>query len=86
MRLAMPDAACKSVDVPTAHGTVRYQPDRSGSVEVDNPAHARWLMRDAECFPASGATAARPGGYPCSCGFNSFFVVCSRCGRRNPKG
>lgn len=83
MRLAMPDSKCVSVDVPTPYGKVRYQPDRSGSVEVDNPQHARWLIQGADCFRASGQTAARPGGYPCECGFASFFRRCSRCGKDN---
>lgn len=88
MRLAMPDKGCVSVDVPIGHGrSVRYQPDSSGSVEVSNPKHARWLRQGADCFIATGHTVPRTGGYPCaSCGFGSLFVRCSRCGADNPKG
>lgn len=80
----MPDAKCVSVDVPTPHGTVRYQPDRSGSVEVSNPQHARWLIQGADCFKSVGAPMT--GGYPCkTCGFASCFVRCSKCGAENPR-
>lgn len=86
MRLAMPDQACKSIDVPLADGrSVRYAGGRDGTVEVANPEHARRLIREGEAFPASGAPAARPGGYPCPCGFSSLFRRCSRCGSDNPK-
>lgn len=77
MRIAMPDRACKSVDVEG----VRYQGGADGTVEVDNPRHARRLIREAEAFVASGRTAAAPGGYVCTaCSFRSFFTTCGRCG------
>lgn len=81
-RLAMPDSACKSVDVPVGGGRkVRYQPDASGSVEVSNPRHARLLREQAECFIATGHTIPRTGGYICeSCSFRAVFTTCSRCG------
>lgn len=77
MRLGMPDVACKSIDVEG----VRYAGGADGTVEVDNPKHARLLIREGQAFVASGRTAATPGGFTCTaCGFRAFFTICSRCG------
>lgn len=83
MRLGMPDVACKSIDVEG----VRYAGGPDGTVEVDNPRHARQLIREGQAFVASGRTAAAPGGYICpACSFRSFFTTCGRCGGTCSKG
>lgn len=78
MKLAMPDAAVRGIQVEGAQTgrTVSYD---GSIVDVSNPLHER-ALRELGAFPANigGRTA---GGFRCGdCGFGSFFVTCSRCG------
>lgn len=82
----MPDSACRQVDIQGIDGrrTGRYTTGRDGTFEVTNPAHAARL-RELGAFPASGGPLAT-AGFPCGCGFQSLFRVCSRCGTDNNPG
>ena len=83
-RLVMPDKHCKGINVEGAHTgvTTRYSPGRDATVEVTNPQHER-ALREAGCFPANLGGLVRTSGFPCSCGHQSLFRICSKCGQEN---
>lgn len=78
MRLAMPDSACRGIEVESAQSghTTAY---RGQIVDVDNPRHLRALRAEG-AFPVN--LGGRPsGGYRCpECGFAAFIATCGRCG------
>lgn len=82
-RMVMPDSSCRQVDLesPTGRRTGRYTTGRNGTFEVTDAVHARRL-RELGAFPASGGPPAT-AGFPCGCGFQALFRVCSRCGKDN---
>lgn len=81
MRLAMPDGACMGIDVSTESGRARYD---GRIVDVDNPRHIR-MLRSEGAFPADLGGVPHAAGFPCVCGFASYFKKCSRCGQDNPR-
>lgn len=81
MRMAMPDSACRGIDVRTEHGKTRYS---GQTVDVENLRHVR-MMRAQGAFPTNVGGTPHVAGYPCGCGFQSLFRTCSRCGRDNPR-
>ena len=86
-RLIASDGGVRGVDVTTPRGTYKYNPDRKGVINVDNPNHAR-QMKSEGFFEASlmGPTHNENLGYTCmECGFGSWFAKCSRCGIDNSK-
>ena len=69
----------------TVIGGAKYNPDRGGLYNVENPRHAK-AMKAEGFFEASlmGATTDRQLGYTCAeCGFGSWFRKCSRCGHES---
>jgi hypothetical protein len=80
--LRVPNDGVRGIDVQTESGVVKYDADRTGKVSVDNPKHARQMR--AEGFTAAPlASGFAIVGFPCSCGFNSVFRKCGRCGKEN---
>ena len=82
-RLIAPDKGVRGIDVTTERGTKKYDVDRKGVINVENPKHAR-QMKSEGFFEASlnGATLNSENlGYTCvECGFGSWFKKCSKCG------
>ena len=73
-RFLSPDDKCVSVDV----GNHRYN---GKSIEVTNPADARYLKAVGYTTADVAGGPSRAEGYRCSeCGFSSFFKTCGRCG------
>ena len=67
----------------TVIGGKKYNPDRSGIYNVDNPRHAAAMKREgffeASLNPYSEGDRGR--GFSCvQCGFNGWFRKCGRCG------
>jgi len=79
--MAVPDGACRGIDVRTETGTARYN---GRTFDVEDRRHIR-MLRDQGAFPADVGGVTRAAGFPCPCGFKSLFRRCSRCGRDNPK-
>lgn len=80
-RFVAPDKGVKE----TVIGGAKYNPDRGGIYNVENPRHAK-AMKAEGFFEASlmGATTDRQLGYTCAeCGFGSWFRKCSRCGHES---
>lgn len=76
-RLLSPDDACISVDVPFGRAK-RYD---GRSIEVSDPVHARALKQAGYTMADAGGRPSKSAGFEClSCGFHSFFKLCSRCG------
>jgi hypothetical protein len=73
----------KGVDVTTEKGTVKYNADRKGYIEIDNAKHVRQAVSEGMVIAAPAAGFARADGYPCPCGFPSLFRECSKCGKVN---
>lgn len=82
--MAMPDSACREIDVRTEFGKQRYAGDRSGTFTVEDSRHTRMLLEQG-AFPANLGGTPAVEGFPCPCGFVSYFVRCSRCGADNPR-
>jgi hypothetical protein len=83
-RLIAPQGV-QGIDVRTPRGVKKYDRDKQGIINVDNPAHIR-QMKSEGMFEASlmGANTDRQLGFTCSeCGFGSWFRKCSRCGHEN---
>lgn len=75
MRLCMPSSAHAGIDHPR-HGRVLA---RRGIVDV--PDHvARDLIKHDECFPAASKPLGAVGFKCTSCGFETYFRTCGRCG------
>jgi hypothetical protein len=82
-KLVAPDGGVSGVTVETADGGSRtYDRAKDGTITVDNPRDARQLRKEG-FFDAAGASFAHVKGFPCECGFNSVFRVCSKCGKEN---
>ena len=81
-KLVAPDKGVRGADVTTDSGSAKYDVGRDGTITVDNPQHARQLKAEG-FFEAAGASFAHIKGFPCSCGFNSVFRICSKCGKEN---
>ena len=84
-RLIAPDGGVRGVDIKTERGTRKYNPDKKGVINVENPRHAAQMKAEG-FFEASlmGATTKENLGFTCSeCGFGSWFRKCSRCGHEN---
>lgn len=83
-RLIAP-AGVQGIDVRTPRGVRKYNRDRKGVINVENPKHIK-QMKDEGLFEASlmGATTDRQLGFTCNeCGFGSWFRKCGRCGHEN---
>lgn len=81
-RLVAPDKPLTQLDVSTESRKFRYVRKNDGTFHVENPNHARQMK--AEGFiEASLLGNPKASGFPCACGFSSFFAVCSRCGTNN---
>lgn len=84
-RLVAPDGGVRGVDVKTERGTYKYNPTRSGIINVENSKHAAQMKAEG-FFEASlmGPTNDTTLGFTCiECGFGSWFRKCSRCGHEN---
>jgi hypothetical protein len=73
----------KGIDVKTESGTVRYDADKSGFINIENPRHAAQAKAEGMAEAAIMGASIKAVGYPCSCGFNSLFRLCSKCGKEN---
>lgn len=83
-RLIAP-AGVQGIDVRTPRGVRKYNRDKRGGINVENPKHIK-QMKDEGLFEASlmGATTDRQLGFTCNeCGFGSWFRKCGRCGHEN---
>lgn len=84
-RLLVPNDGVTGVDVTTERGTIKYNADKSGAINVDNPNHARQMI--AEGFTkATGVFGFNVEGRSCDgCGFTSVFkkFLCPKCGVDN---
>jgi hypothetical protein len=77
----------QGIDVRTPRGVVKYNRDKKGAINVENPKHIR-QMKDEGLFEASlmGVTTNHQSGFTCNeCGFGSWFRKCGRCGHENNK-
>lgn len=72
----------KGIDVTTESGTRKYDADKSGFINIDNPRHAAQAKSEG-MVEAALAGSWRTAGWPCVCGFNALFKVCGKCGRDN---
>jgi hypothetical protein len=85
-RLVAPDGGVRGVDIKTERGTYKYNPDKKGIINVDNPRHARQMKAEG-FFEASlmGPITNRDIiGFTCiECGFGSFIRKCSWFGHKN---
>jgi hypothetical protein len=82
-RLVAPDGGVRGVDIKTERGTYKYNPDKKGIINVDNPRHARQMMAEGFFEASLMGPASNPDakGFTCvECGFGSWFRKCSRCG------
>lgn len=85
-RLIASDGGVRGVDITTERGTYKYNPDRKGVINVENPNHARQLKAEGffEASLMGPATNGAALGFTCiECGFGSWFRKCSRCGHEN---
>ena len=88
--IALPSKECRGVDMPDILGNpsgLQYKARRPGFVEVDNPAHARYI-RDSigQRFNRVIAIRAREG-WSCECGRENFVFTerCGKCGAERPE-
>ena len=84
-KLIASDSGVRGVDIKTERGTYKYNPDKKGVINVENPRHAAQMKAEG-FFEASlmGATTRPNLGFTCGgCGFGSWFKKCSRCGYEN---
>lgn len=85
-RLIASDGGVRGVDIKTERGTIKYNADKKGVINVENPRHAA-QMKSEGFFEASLMGPATNGsnlGFTCvECGFGSWFRKCSRCGHEN---
>lgn len=82
-KLIASDKGLRGVDVNTARGKVKLNPNKQGVFEVNNPKLANQLKKEGffEASLMGPTTNGANVGYTCSqCGFGSWFVKCSRCG------
>jgi hypothetical protein len=81
-RYVAPDRGVKE----TVIGGKKYNPDRSGIYNVDNPRHGAAMKREG-FFEASlnpYSEGDRQRGFTCvQCGFNGWFRKCGRCGHES---
>ena len=85
-RLIAPDGGVKGVDVRTERGVRKYNPDKKGVINVDNPRHAAQMKAEGffEASLMGPATNGENLGFTCTeCGFGSWFRKCSRCGHES---
>ena len=85
-RLIASDGGVRGVDITTERGVYKYNPDRKGVINVENPNHARQLKAEGffEASLMGPATNGAALGFTCiECGFGSWFRKCSRCGHEN---
>lgn len=76
-RLLSPDDKCVQVDVPFGRGR-RYS---GKAIEVSDPGHIQALRQAGYTMADAAGRPSRARGFDClSCGFKSFFRLCSRCG------
>jgi hypothetical protein len=76
-RLLSPDDKCVQVDVPLGRGA-RYS---GKAIEVTDVAHVRALRAAGYTVADTAGVSPRGSGFECgSCGFQSYFKACSRCG------
>jgi hypothetical protein len=75
----------KGIDITSESGVKKYNADRSGFINVENPKHARQAKAEG-FFEASAYSGMNVEGYPCTgCGFNSVFkaYTCWKCATEN---
>lgn len=81
-RFVAPDRGVRE----TVIGNKKYNPDKSGLYNVDNPSHAAAMKREgffeASLNPYSHGDRQR--GFTCvQCGFDGWFRKCGRCGHES---
>lgn len=82
-RLVPRDDKVREVDVRTERGTKRYRISEGGTMNVDNPNHAKQLKSEGfiEASLAPYTRGTQNLGYNCpKCGFGGWFSTCGRCG------
>lgn len=75
----------RGIDVTTEKGTVKYNADKKGYIEIDNPKHAKQAVAEGMAIAAQAA-GFNTVGFPCSnCGHNSVFKLydCPKCSTHN---
>lgn len=72
----------KGIDVTTPTGTRSYNADKSGLIEISNKADLKQAVSEGMAI-AGVASGFRVEGFPCSCGFQSIFAICGKCGKNN---
>lgn len=77
-RLLSPDDACASVKVPDGQREATYN---GRVIDVTSPSHIRVLKAAGYTVGDVSGQSPKSAGRRCtSCGFNGWFVICSRCG------
>ena len=72
----------RGIDIERPDGSkVKLHADRGGKISVNDRALASKLK--AEGFTSAGLVAGFARSHPCSCGFNSVFKICGKCGKNN---
>lgn len=85
-RLIASDGGVRGVDIKTERGVYKYNPDRKGTINVENPKHAAQMKAEGffEASLMGPTTNAASLGYTCNeCGFGSWFKKCGRCGHES---
>jgi hypothetical protein len=81
--MLVPNNGAKGIDITRPDGSVqKLDADKSGRVSVTDPKLVSQLK--AEGFTVTGVQATfNVDGFPCSCGHQSLFRVCGKCGTDN---
>ena len=85
MTRIIPPQGLREIGIKTKRGTKVLRTGKDGLFHVNDPKLERQLK--AEGLGVASASGVIMGeGYPCSsCGFNSWFKKCSRCGVENER-
>jgi hypothetical protein len=81
--MLVPGDGARGVDIERADGSVmKLNADKAGRVSVNDPTLIKALK--AEGFTVTGRAAMfNVDGFPCSCGHQSLFRLCGKCGVDN---
>lgn len=79
--MLVPNDGVRGIDVTTERGVTKYDANKSGVIEVQNPAHARTLR--AQGFTEAGVGFSKSANTTDECGCGSvkfgYQAVCSAC-------